>query len=197
MRVIGSVPSDAVVREFLRDHPYDPDERDNTNDDAESNLHAADRLLGHWYRVLLDRSELLEVILPWHLGEGGGIELVPPTGLTLADASAALRALGDTYALSNPHCAHKLNWQATAPLGPIHLSTRAVPGADYERMEPREGLIHLDGLHRMLAWENAGRLHGGVRIEALVAADASWPTTLNAGQDSGRNTAGRIHGEAR
>ncbi|MFD7224852.1 DUF6309 family protein [Streptomyces sp. NPDC056730] len=175
MRVIAAVPFASVLDTFVRAHPLDRAHEANTNDEAEEHIRNAELSLGSWRRVLLDRDDLLRVVLPWHLGEGGERELIPKSGLTVAEAVARLDAVagpdaaGGAYARTNPVCARKLDALAAAPFTPLFLSTRAVPGIDYAGLVVREGLIHLDGLHRALAWERAGRLTAGTRIEAFLA----------------------------
>ncbi|GAA2350810.1 DUF6309 family protein [Streptomyces sp. XM4011] len=172
MRVLEPVTFDRVRAHFDREHPYDPADDGNTNDEAAGHLRSAQRTLGgRWHRVLLHGPEVLEVVLPWHLGEYGTVELIPPTGLTLERAAARLAALGDSYGETNPVCAAKLahHRRSTAPAQPLFLSTRAVPGEDYAALTVRQGLIHLDGLHRMLAWRHSGRLAPGRWVEAYVA----------------------------
>ncbi|MFD4833883.1 DUF6309 family protein [Streptomyces uncialis] len=170
MRILEAVTFDVVMRHFAQEHPFDDTYADNYNDDAEVNLRGAERLLGGlWHKVLLDRAELLSVVLPWHVGEYGEVELIPPTGLTVAGAADRLRALDSSYARTNPACARKLEYQSGSPRQPVFLSTRTVPGADYDEMTAREGLIHLDGLHRMLAWERSGAGTSGAGVPAYVA----------------------------
>ncbi|MFJ8229033.1 DUF6309 family protein [Streptomyces sp. NPDC094448] len=172
MRVLASVPFEHVLATFTRNHPYVPDEAGNTNDEAEENLCHAQLELGHWHHVRLDRVEVLDVVLPWHTGEYGETELIAPEGTTVAAAVARLRALGQSYGRGNPDCAARLAHHAEAPMTPVYLSARAVPGPDYERLAVREGLIHLDGLHRLLAWELSGRLAAGATVEAYTASAA-------------------------
>ncbi|MFE3600796.1 DUF6309 family protein [Streptomyces sp. NPDC059096] len=169
MKVVASVPFETVQHRFARAHPLELAHEANTNDEAEEHIRQAQHTLGAWQRVLLDRDDLLGIVLPWHLGEGGTCELVPASGLTVAEAVHRLRELAGTYARTNPVCARKLERMTTMPFTPLFLSTRAVPGVDYEGLVVREGLIHLDGLHRALAWERAGRLTPGTRIEAFLA----------------------------
>ncbi|MHB6905628.1 DUF6309 family protein [Streptomyces sp. DB-54] len=102
-------------------------------------------------------------------GEGGDRELVPPTGMTVAEAAAALRSQQDAYARSNPVCWRKLLRQRTAPRTPLFLSARAVSGVDYEGLRVKEGVTHLDGLHRMIAWAAWHRLPEGEETPAYVA----------------------------
>ncbi|MFE2938830.1 DUF6309 family protein [Streptomyces sp. NPDC059255] len=186
MRVVASVTFETVQRRFARAHPLELTHEANTNDEAEEHILHAQHTLGAWQRVVLDRDDLLRIVLPWHLGEGGERELVPASGLTVGQAVARLRELGDTYARTNPVCARKLDRMTTAPFSALFLSARAVPGVDYAGLVVREGLIHLDGLHRALAWERAGRLTPGTRIEAFLAvpaASAAADVRHRAGQD--------------
>lgn len=170
MRVLEAVTFEAVMSHFGREHLYDEEDESNSNDEAETHIRNAQLTLrGLWHRVLLEGTEVLDVVLPWHLGEDGEVELIPKTGLTVAAAASRLAAAGASYARTNPLCALKLARQTHARPRPLFLSTRAVPGRDYEALTVRAGLIHLDGLHRMLAWELAGRLVPGRWIEAYVA----------------------------
>ncbi|MEU5977254.1 DUF6309 family protein [Streptomyces sp. NPDC047315] len=183
MRILATVPFEQVLKAFLQDHPHvmeGMDDEDNTNDDAEENLCQAQLVLGRWQRVVLDRSEVLDVVLPWHMGEYGEHELIPPAGMTVGSATTRLRELDEAYLNGNPRCAAKLEHHARAPMSPLYLSTRPVPGPDYERLEAVEGLIHLDGLHRMLAWERAGRLDGDVAVEAYLAVEGAVPPARSA-----------------
>ncbi|MFE0423141.1 DUF6309 family protein [Streptomyces sp. NPDC058953] len=193
MRVLAPVPFERVLTTFVRDNPYVPDEAYNTNDDAEENLCHAQLSLGRWYHVLLDHSDVLEIVLPWHMGEYGAIELIPPEGASVGVVAARIRELGAEYAAGNPVCAAKLDHHAEGPMGPLYLSTRAIPGADYERLVVREGLVHLDGLHRVLAWVGAGRLDGDTLVEAYVAMDAVMDVP---GESAGDATAAAEDGRA-
>lgn len=170
MRVLEAVRFDAVMDRFAHEHPFDASDQANSNDEAEGHIRNAElKLRGRWHRVLLEGPEVRNVVLPWHLGEDGEVELIPRTGLTVAAAADRLAMLDSSYAHTNPLCAFKLARQSTtAHLAPF-LSTRPVPGRDYESLTVREGLIHLDGLHRMLAWARAGHLVPGNWFEAYVA----------------------------
>ncbi|MFE4017181.1 DUF6309 family protein [Streptomyces sp. NPDC059101] len=169
MRILETVTFDAVLRHFRAEHPVAREHDGNTNDEAEGHVRNAERLLGRWSRVLLGRQDVLDVMLPWHLGEGGDRELVPPTGMTVAEAAETLRSQQDAYARSNPVCWRKLLRQRTAPRTPLFLSARAVGGVDYEGLRVKEGVTHLDGLHRMIAWAAWHRLPEGEEIPAYVA----------------------------
>lgn len=170
MRVREAVQFEAVFRHFTLEHPFDASDQANTNDEAEGHLRNAQRELGgRWHQVLLEGPEVRKVVLPWHLGEDGEVELIPDTGLTVASAADRLAELGTSYAHSNPLCSFKLTRQHTGRRRPLFLSTRPVSGPDYACMTIRQGLIHLDGLHRMLGWAQAGHLVPGNWFPAYVA----------------------------
>ncbi|GAA2155914.1 hypothetical protein GCM10009760_56310 [Kitasatospora kazusensis] len=171
VEVVSSVTFAEVRRVYLRDHPADQAHEANTNQCGEENLQRAEDLLGSWWKVRLSRAEVLGIMLPWHLSEGGKLELVPRTGLTVGQAAARIRAGGAEWAEANPVCAAKLELLKWAPLTPVYLSTRPVPHSDYADLPPTDGLVHLDGLHRMLVWEVARRLPRSARLEAFVAGD--------------------------
>nr|BAP34751.1 hypothetical protein [Streptomyces sp. ML694-90F3] len=184
MRVLEAVPFDGVLAHFARYHPYHSGDPANSNDEAETHIRGAEALAaGRWHRVLLTGPEVRAVVLPWHLGEDGECELIPRTGLTVAAAAARLTGWGEAYAGSNPLCARKLDRQVRSEATPLFLSTRAVGGPDYAELTVRDGLIHLDGLHRMLAWEMAGRLSPGHRLEAYVAGLSPADVGHGAGHD--------------
>lgn len=168
MRVLCPVTFDQVRAVYLRDHPVDRLHEANSNRDGGRALEMADALLGAWFRVRLTRAEVLGVVLPWHLSEGGGRELVPRSGLTVGEAAQRVRAGGAELSRANPVCAAKLERFRHAALTPVYLSTLPVPHTDYADLRVRSGLIHLDGLHRMIAWELARRLSPD-RLEAFVA----------------------------
>ncbi|WP_405739327.1 DUF6309 family protein [Streptomyces sp. NBC_01525] len=186
MRILEAVRFGTVIDHFAEAHPFDASDQANTNDEAEGHLRNAHRELGgRWHHVLLEGPEVRGVVLPWHLGEEGGAELIPKSGLTVADAAERLAMWGTSYALSNPLCAFKLARQSAASGGPLFLSTRPVSGIDYEGLVAREGLIHLDGLHRMLAWARAGHLAPGNWFPAYVAGPAPADVRSGAGHEQG------------
>jgi hypothetical protein len=171
MRILAPVTFAQVRLAFRRDHPAERVHPGNTNREGEENLWRAEQLLGCWHAVLLCRADVLGVALPWHTSEGGGYELVPHSGLTVEQAAARMRARPAAIGAANPVCTAKLALLADSPLTPVYLSTRAVPHPDYAGVRARDALVHVDGLHRMLAWELAGRLPAGEELEAFVAGD--------------------------
>lgn len=170
MLTIATLTPDDVLRRFRATHPVDDDMSRNANAYAEGVLDLATRQLGGtWHRVALDREDVLATVLPWHTGEGGDRVLVDPAGTTVAEAVASLSSWEGRYAASNPVCSGKLDWHAAADPTPLFLSTRALDHPFYARLEHKDALTHLDGLHRMLAWALAGRLPDEPRLEAYLA----------------------------
>ncbi|MGH3522765.1 MAG: DUF6309 family protein, partial [Mycobacterium sp.] len=194
MRVLAAVTFDEVLQRFYQEHALDRAHDANTNGEAEQHLRNAAALLRQWSRVLMGRRDVLGVMLPWHLSEGGDRELIPKSGLTVAAAARRLRSTGRQHARANPTCWGKLSWQSTSPWTPLFLSTHAIDTLDYEELQVKDGLTHLDGLHRMLAWELHNRLPEDDRIEAYVA--GALPTdqlsTTNVGHRS-RHHRDKLH----
>lgn len=172
MKIVGSVSFAEVRRTYLRDHPAEQAHQANTNQqEGEENLQRAQLLFGSWFRVRLSRVEVLGVILPWHLSEGGEYELVPRSGLTVGQTVERLRSDWARIAKANPVCTAKLELLQQSPLTMVYLSTRPVSHEDYADLRVRSGLIHVDGLHRMLAWELVQRLPHEERLDAFIAGD--------------------------
>ncbi|WP_327673662.1 DUF6309 family protein [Kitasatospora sp. NBC_00458] len=171
MEIVTAVAFAEVVDAYRRDHPAERTHEANSNQAGEENLDRADRTADDWRRVRLSRADVLGVVLPWHLSEGGAIELVPRSGLTVEEAVERVRAGGAAWANANPVCAAKLRLLRWAPFTPVYLSTDPVDHSDYTDLRVREGLIHLDGLHRMIAWELAGRLPARARLDGYLAGD--------------------------
>jgi hypothetical protein len=164
----------AVLRCFDESHPINPD---NTNGHARNMLALAnEKFGGMWGFQTLGREDVLNIFLPHHISEGGAIGLIPPSGLTLREATDKLRKITiPAYQSANPVCWQKITyWMENYP-SPIFLSLGTVAHSDYENFAGHEGhLIHLDGLHRLLGWAIAGKLdpdkyERGEKVTAYVA----------------------------
>ncbi|GAA2998647.1 DUF6309 family protein [Kitasatospora sp. NPDC006786] len=188
MEIVTAVAFPEVHDAYLRDHPVERAHEANSNMYGEENLERADRIPGGWWRIRLSRADVLGVVLPWHLSEGGELETVPRSGLTVAEAAERVRAGGAAWAVANPVCAAKLRLLRWAPFTPVFLSTAPVDHSDYGDLAVRSGLIHLDGLHRMLAWELAGRLPERALLDGYLVGD---PAVV-----AGPARAGRTGGES-
>jgi uncharacterized protein DUF6309 len=169
MEIVGSVAFTEVRQTYLRDHPVERAHQANTNRDGVENLERAHLLFGRWFRVRLSRVEVLEVVLPWHLSEGGEYELVPRSGLTVGQTVERLRSGWARIVKANPVCTAKIEFLQQSPLTTVYLSTQPVSHADYADLRIRNGLFHVDGLHRMLAWELGQRLPREERLHAFIA----------------------------
>ena len=169
MKLLERLDFEQVLRGFYAEHGLDSDHEANTNSDGEMHLQRAEALLGRWGRVRLSSDEVRNVVLPWHLSERGALPLVPKSGLTVAQAADVVRASRRRYAAANPVCWRKLARMRTEPITPVYLSTSAIDAPDYSELDVRHGLIHLDGLHRLVSWELDGRLNDGGGVVAYVA----------------------------
>lgn len=178
MRIVAPVPYDEVMREFHAAHGLDKPHEENTNHDALKHMRMAQAQFGRWTRVLLDREEIRSVVLPWHESEGGSLTLVPRSGRTVAEAVELVRSTAGRFAIANPVCWKKLVHLRSAPLQGIYLSTEAIDDeVDYLELETRRGLIHLDGLHRLVSWELHGMLTDDTEVLACLAGAAAWRPT--------------------
>ncbi|MGX2993845.1 DUF6309 family protein [Streptomyces sp. JNUCC 64] len=181
MEIVTSVPFSEVQDAYGRDHPLERAHQANTNSDGKAALELADGMFGSWWRVRFSRADVLGVVLPWHLSEGGALELVPRSGLTVAEAAERIRSGGEVWTGANPVCAEKLVLLERAPFTPLYLSTRPIDHSDYSDLKVREGLIHIDGLHRMLAWELAGRLPDRAELDGYLVGDPPPPVATRTG----------------
>ena len=169
MKVVERLHFHDVLARYHAEHGVDKPHEANTNDDGEMHLQRADALLGSWKLVLLSPDEVRSVVLPWHLSEGGEIMLVPQSGLTVAQAAEALRQTTGGYEQASPVCWRKISRMRTAPMTPVFLSTAAIDAEDYAGLKTRAGLIHLDGLHRLVSWELHGLLTDDTAVVAYLA----------------------------
>jgi hypothetical protein len=135
----------------------------------------ANSQFGEWTEVELSHAELLDVKLFGNAAFG-----IPKEGMTVGealrlDAVRAWLALGSNGVFADSHV-----WLASEPL-------RDSIAEEYRPLKNYEGrFVPLDGLHRMLAWADAGKqktlafIAGRVRAEILAAAeqiDAGQATT--------------------
>jgi hypothetical protein len=169
MRILAALDFEEVMQQFRGEHATGSAHEANTNGDGELHLLRAEALLGCWKKVLLGRAEIRSVVLPWHLSEGGGVPLVPKSGLSVAQAAATMRPMIERYATANPVCWRKMTRMRAAPFTPVYLSTEAVDVPQYSELETKHGLIHLDGLHRLVSWELHGLLTDETGVVAYVA----------------------------
>jgi uncharacterized protein DUF6309 len=148
------VSSPEVLEAFHRDHNVET----GTNKWALGLVEIADREFeGNWSEVKLSREQILRIMLPHHGGERGLTELIPPEGMTVEQAVARLKQLDD-YPESNPGCWSKISHSKNTGFSPVFLSASPVDHEDYPTMVvPDNNFVHLDGLHRLLAWGLDGR----------------------------------------
>jgi hypothetical protein len=99
----------------------------NTNNHAKNNLLLADKLLKEWHKVNLKREDLLKVILPWHVSEGGEIALVPKSGLTVEKAVEKLKKLKKDYKEKSKVCWGKIEFAKKSLPTPTTRSWKTKP----------------------------------------------------------------------
>ena len=179
MRFIAKIEFEDVLEAFYREHSTELAHDENTNPEAERALNLANAQMGEWRKALLRREDILNVILPWHISCGGKTELVPKSGMAVGQAVAKIARLGEAFARHNPVCFQKIQRMGRLPFTPLFLSTKAIGKDDYWGLEKKEGLVHIDGLHRMIAWELHGRLSEEVEVEAYVAKPVAVEHKIN------------------
>ncbi|MEW2523624.1 DUF6309 family protein [Streptomyces sp. NPDC047071] len=192
MHIIGPTTFDEVRARFHRDHPVGRAHEVNTNEDADSALRLADATFGTWSTIRLSRTDVRSVLLPWHLGCGGGRELVPRTGLTVGQAADLLRAHEAEFTAANPVCTGKIALFRGSAFSSIYLTTRPIPHDHYADLPTDDGLVHLDGLHRLLAWELAERLSTSEELTAYIAGDLTPLAPAAGGADAPNATTGGL-----
>jgi GNAT superfamily N-acetyltransferase len=134
----------------------------------------ADRQFGAWQLVMLQGREAAEVVLPPHAGEpchGDTLALIGSEGATVASAAQTLDGLAARYRRLNRSCWQRIEHAGCEPFSPLILTTEPLDHPDYRSLGVGGSLFHLDGLHRLLGWQRAGRLTE-VSIEAWVAGRA-------------------------
>ncbi|HXM23905.1 MAG TPA: DUF6309 family protein [Terriglobales bacterium] len=120
---------------------------------------------GEWGCVHLSKEKILEIMLPPHLH--GQDELIPRSGLTVA--AAIKKAESASYQSRKPNCWKIIDFHKDRPLSCVFLSVRPIDATDYRDLVGWEGyLVHLDGLHRFLAWGLSNRLESE-KVLAWVA----------------------------
>jgi hypothetical protein len=172
---IRGISTEEVLRAFDQDHIIKPE---NSNQYARELLEKAGRQFeGVWAQVFLSREDVLKIILPPHNHrEGGGqAELIPISGLMVSAATEKIRGM-PSYQSTNTCCWRSITYWMDRYPSPVFLSAGPIRDcSDYQHLTNHDShLIHLDGLHRLIAWGLSGKLDPGQydkgqRVEAYVA----------------------------
>lgn len=128
---------------------------------------------GVWREVTIPASTALAIMLPPHAGEpcrGDQLTLVGPAGASVAEAAAALAALGDAYTRNNASCAERLAFAREAAFSAIVVTPAPLDWEEYARVgHSASALYCVDGFHRLVSWAAAGRIGPGAWLPALLA----------------------------
>lgn len=169
MKILMKVEFDEVMRQFYLEHDVNKEHEANTNIYAEKLLMLADAELLEWSKVLLSREDILQIILPMHECYGGiNTNLIPKSGLTVKQAVEMLSSIKDSYAKNYLVCWDKIMRKESFRFTPLFLSSKTTSHEEYAEID-KEGLVHLDGWHRMIGWELNGLLANDAQVEAYVA----------------------------
>lgn len=131
---------------FVRDNVDTPER----NDWPLGALEVANSQFGDWAKVLLFPEDLGGIMLPHHYHGGS---LVPPSGSSVSDALKKLAGLDQSS-----ECYRRIKRFSDPRTAAIFLSVAPINDPrypDYKGLVDRgcQGLTHLDGLHRLIAWE--------------------------------------------
>lgn len=143
---------------------------------ARKALTQADNFLKSWNLVELDQNDILNsIILMWHKGEvdDDEINLVPPEGASVIDTLTRFKEIESFYRNKRPGCYAKIMQLKNSPFTPIFLSSVPISsiGDEHSGMTNYKSgnLVHLDGLHRLIAWNIAGRIDKNISLTAYLA----------------------------
>src|SRR5260370_13161102 len=128
-------------------------------------LEVANRQFGKWKRVVLSPGEVRGVMLPRH---DHGVNLVPALGLTVSEAIKRLDSIDHSS-----ECYRRIQQFFSRTTPAVFLSADPISDprySDYAGLLHREyrGLMHLDGLHRLMAWGQENRRSVPAYIAELV-----------------------------
>lgn len=124
---------------------------------------------GKWSLVELSSREVrskISLMYHHHRGDneyGVGIELIPQHGATVTQATKnLLNSIGE-YKKENKGCLETIKHHKNSSFDPIFLCREPLKGfeiTEHEQMKaPLDNLIHIDGLHRLIAWSIDGRFN--------------------------------------
>lgn len=168
MKFLKRVDTVAVLAALNAD---DPNDEFNGNSIAKLLINKADeKFAGEWQMVSLSSFEVLNIFLPHHEHKGS-MKLIPPEGMRVKDVISHWSEINEQYKNTNSSCHEKIVNLQQKPLSTIYLSAKPLDVfEDYQKMSNTEGsLVHLDGLHRLVAWAIAGRFNDPGLEDALTA----------------------------
>jgi hypothetical protein len=130
---------------FLRDNQDTPQR----NDWPLGALEVANNQFRNWAKVLLSPDDLGSIMLPRH---DHGVSLVPPDGSSVSEALKKLDRLDHST-----ECYRRIEQFSDPRTSAVFLSVAPINDPrypDYKGLVDRryQGLTHLDGLHRLIAW---------------------------------------------
>lgn len=175
MKIIDKANFLTVLSVFDREHPTS----EGTNSWARKMLENANHEFnGEWHQVQLSRKDILGILLVGHHDPMDGLVLIPEQGMSVRMVAKHWKDIKSIYQVKNKDCYAKITKFSEQPFSAIFLSVRPIKGYDvpeYENLEYKNNaLVHLDGLHRLVAWAIAGRFNRfryflGRKLNAFIA----------------------------
>jgi len=135
----------SISRKYLRDNVNTPER----NGWPLGALEIANTQFGDWTKVLLPPDDLGNIMLSRH---DHSVNLVPPFGSSVSEALKKLDRLDHSS-----ECYRRIQQFSDPRTSAIFLSVAPINDPhypDYRGLVDRryQGLTHLDGLHRLIAW---------------------------------------------
>lgn len=163
-----------VLAIFDNEHPIG----EGTNNWARKMLNNANnKFCGEWYSTQLSRREVLNILLVWH--RDGELELISEQGMAVWEVVRRWKEIEDEYKKKNSGCYKKIMKFSRDQFSTVFLAVKPIKGCgstEHEKLKYQDGsLVHLDGLHRLIAWAIAGKFNlfkyyfGKKKLDAFVA----------------------------
>lgn len=170
---IFRVPFSTVLEHFDREHDLSE-----TREWARELINTVnDFYSGEWHSAKLPNDLVRSnITLMYHHHPLEGEPLVPEIGATVAETSARFREIENSYHACNNKCCEHIKSLQASPFSHLILASNdgrfKIPDQYQQKLQQRPGtFLHIDGLHRMIAWDLAGRLSDSNdgSVEAYIA----------------------------
>ena len=159
------VSIEKVLKTFYKEHRLER----GANKWAVRMLKETDKKFDFWIEAKLPKKILLNTLLPYHFH--GEMMLVPKKGATVKETFEKLKKHRENYRKKCSKCIKTIEFFKDKDIGHIYLSMGKPNNLyDYPKMKyHKEHLVHLDGLHRLLAILYHGRINKYSPIKCFVA----------------------------
>ncbi len=168
---VQEVLFEEVMQKYLQDF--------GTNNEWEiENLKSANQKFGRWLHAVIPKSDIGEVIVPFH--NRGGAAITPESGTTLEEAFRNFKANRQMLEVRNALFCKNFEFHKSDiirnGIRAVYLSQEPLlTGPSYSQLGAYQGRItHLDGFHRLMAWMDLPKPD---RVECYIAVYPSFRIT--------------------